>query len=54
MILCPEAIWEADMARAYWLDLRRRVIEAIDGGMSARKAAGRFAVGVETAISWRR
>ena len=40
------------MARAYGLDLRRRVIEAIDSGMSARKAAGRFAVGVATAISW--
>ena len=42
------------MARAYGLDLRRRVIEAIDSGMSARKAAGRFAVGVATAISWHR
>ncbi len=27
------------MARAYGLDLRRRVVEAIDGGMSARGAA---------------
>ena len=42
------------MARAYGLDLRRRVIEAIDSGMSARKAAGRCAVGVATAISWHR
>jgi len=42
------------MARAYGLDLRRRVIEAIDGGMSARAAAARFAVGISTAINWHR
>ena len=42
------------MARAYGIDLRRRVIEAIDGGMSARAAAARFSVGVATAIVWHR
>lgn len=42
------------MARAFGLDLRRRVVEAIDGGMSARGAAARFSVGVSTAISWHR
>ena len=42
------------MARAYGLDLRRRVIEAIDAGMSARGAAARFSVGVSTAIHWHR
>lgn len=42
------------MARAYGMDLRRRVIEAIDGGMSARAAAARFAVGISTAINWHR
>lgn len=42
------------MARAYGLDLRRRVIEAIDGGMSARAAAARFSVGITTAINWHR
>ena len=42
------------MARAYGLDLRRRVIEAIDGGISARAAAARFSVGVSTAINWHR
>ena len=42
------------MARAYGSDLRRRVIEAIDGGMSARAAAARFAVGISTAINWHR
>jgi len=42
------------MARAYGLDLRRRVIEAIDAGMSARAAAARFSVGASTAINWHR
>lgn len=42
------------MARAYGLDLRRRVVEAIDGGMSARGAAARFSVGISTAINWHR
>ncbi len=32
MILCPEAYREADMACAYGLDLRRRVIAAIEDG----------------------
>ena len=26
MILCPEAIWEADMGRCYGNDIRRRVV----------------------------
>ena len=42
------------MGRAYGLDLRRRVIEAIDGGMSARAAAARFSVVASTAINWHR
>lgn len=42
------------MAGAYGFDLRRRVVEAIDGGMSARAAASRFSVGISTAISWHR
>lgn len=42
------------MARAYGMDLRRRVIEAIDAGMSARGAAARFSVGASTAINWHR
>ena len=42
------------MARAFGLDLRRRVVAAIDGGMSARAAAARFSVGISTAISWHR
>lgn len=42
------------MARAYGLDLRRRVVEAIDGGLSARRAAAQFSVGISTAINWHR
>jgi len=39
------------MARSYGLDLRQRVVEAIDAGMSARAAAARFSVGASTAIN---
>lgn len=42
------------MACAYSLDLRRRVIDAIDGGLSTRAAARRFAIGISTAGSWHR
>lgn len=42
------------MARAYSLDLRRRVVDAIDGGLPARKAARRFSIGESTAIAWHR
>jgi transposase len=33
-------------------DLRRRVIAAVDGGMSRRAAANRFGIAVSTAIKW--
>ncbi|RJT21310.1 hypothetical protein D3227_39770 [Mesorhizobium waimense] len=36
------------MARAYSLDLRTRVIEAIEAGLSTREAARRFAIGIST------
>ena len=42
------------MARAFSLDLRKRVVEAIVGGMSTREAARRFAIGISTAGSWHR
>ena len=42
------------MGRYYGLDLRRRVIVAIEGGMSARAAAARFSVAPSTAINWHR
>ena len=40
------------MARAYSMDLRSRLIEAVRGGMSARAAAERFGVGIATGIRW--
>lgn len=54
MILCLQIYGETDMGRYYGLDLRRRVVDAIDGGMSARAAAGRFSIGISTAINWHR
>ena len=40
------------MARALSLDLRERVIAATEEGLSCRKAAERFGVGVASAIRW--
>lgn len=40
------------MARALSDDLRIGVLKASATGMSARQAAGRFGVGVSTAIRW--
>lgn len=40
------------MARAYSQDLRDRVLSATAEGASARGAAGRFGIGVKTAIEW--
>ena len=40
------------MARALSLDLRRRVVAAVEAGASRRQAAERFGVGVSSAIRW--
>jgi transposase len=40
------------MARAYGTDLRVRVIEAINGSLSTRAAAARFAIGIATTGAW--
>jgi len=40
------------MAEALSVDLRLRVVEAIEGGMSRRRAAAHFRVGVSSAIRW--
>jgi len=41
------------MSQAYSLDLRERVVAAVEKeGLSARRAAARFGVGVSTAIRW--
>ena len=42
------------MGRAMSVDLRLRVVEAIDGGLSTREAARRFAIGIATAGAWHR
>lgn len=45
---------ENGMARALSLDLRKRVIDAIELGVSTREAARRFAIGESTAGAWYR
>ncbi len=40
------------MGKPYSLDLRKRVVAAIEGGMSRNQAAKRFGVGISTAIGW--
>ncbi|MGY4353119.1 transposase [Bradyrhizobium sp. GM7.3] len=41
------------MTRALSVDLRQRVVAAIDGGLSSRQAAERFGVSAASAIRWR-
>ena len=40
------------MPKAYSCDLRERVIEAVDTGVSRREAAERFEVSVSSAVRW--
>ena len=40
------------MGKPYSLDLRKRVVAAIEGGMSRNRAAKRFGVAISTAIGW--
>jgi transposase len=40
------------MAEALSIDLRKRVVAAVTGGMSRRQAAVHFKVGVSSAIRW--
>ena len=40
------------MGRAYSIDLRERVIGAIEGGASCHQAAAQFRVAVSTAVKW--
>ncbi len=40
------------MAKSLSVDLRVRVIAAIDGGLSRRRAAARFGVSVSSAVRW--
>lgn len=40
------------MAKAVSVDLRQRVVDAVESGTSRRAAAARFGVGVSSAIRW--
>src|SRR2546423_14773075 len=41
------------MARPYSMDLRERVVQAVEEeGLSRRQAAERFGIGIKTAIDW--
>lgn len=42
------------MGKPYSMDLRERVMAAIDGGMSTHQAAARFSIGIATAGAWAR
>ena len=42
------------MGKPYSMDLRERVVAAIEGGVSTRQAAERFAIGIATAGTWAR
>jgi transposase len=42
------------MGWAYGIDLRNRVVTAIEGGLSHRQAAERFSVAISTAGNWHR
>ena len=42
------------MSKTLSEDLRSRVVAAIDGGLSRRRAAERFGIGYATAIRWMR
>ncbi len=40
------------MTHRYSMDLRKRVVEAVEEGLSARGAADQFSVSPSTAIKW--
>ena len=42
------------MGKPYSLDLRKRVVAAIEGGLSRNQAAKQFGIGISTAINWSR
>jgi transposase len=47
-------IREDGMGKPYSMDLRERVVAAIEGGVSTPQAAVRFAIGIATAGTWAR
>ena len=40
------------MGKPYSVDLRKRVVAAIEGGMSRNQAARQFGIAISTAIGW--
>lgn len=42
------------MGKPYSLDLRERVVSALEAGLSTRQAAARFSIGIATAGAWGR
>jgi transposase len=40
------------MSRPYSRDLRERVVRAVEGGLSRRRAASVFGVGIATVVDW--
>jgi transposase len=40
------------MGKPYSVDLRKRVVAAIEGGMSRNQAAKQFGIAISTAIGW--
>ena len=42
------------MGKPYSLDLRERVVGALEEGLSTRQAAARFSIGIATAGAWGR
>jgi transposase len=54
LIRLPKLIRVAEMAGALSVDLRLRVVRAIEDGLSTREAARRFAIGIATAGAWHR
>jgi len=42
------------MGKPYSMDLRQRVVAAVENGMSTRAAADRFSIGIATAGAWAR
>lgn len=42
------------MGKPYSQDLRDRVVDALEGGLSTREVAARFSIGIATAGSWGR
>ena len=52
--MLPTIYREVFMGKPYSMDLRERVVVAIEGGLSTRRAAARFSIGIATAGAWAR